>query len=99
MNKQNKMIEKIKWEIVNKICEHNMKFDTKKELIKFEWENLGNIKAISFETNYINGNCFTTVKGLLFVGKRGGLKGEVWIFGHTSKIKSKGQFYKINMFI
>jgi len=100
-NKQERIVEKIKEALETKIAYHKEKYHSNKEIKNFEVAPLEGTDLIEvlFTTNYTDGNCLTALHGQLFIGKRGGLNGQVRTFSNVSKIHSGGEFHKITMWI
>jgi len=86
--KQAKMIERIKQQIERAIEEENRKYKTDKCLKKFEVTDVGGSKVITFTTDYAQGSGATGVNGKLFIGKRGGLRGEIRAYYNFCRINS-----------
>jgi len=106
--KQDKMIKRIRNAVEKEINRHNERFESKKEITKFDVCDLGRwrgidtkgTKVVYFEVNYEEGNCLTEMRGHLFVGKRGGLTGKVYTgINNESRVASGGEFYKVTMWI
>ena len=96
MKEQERIIEKIKNLVETKVAKYGRKIV---EYFEVEELGAGNIKVVRFQTNLKNGNCFTETSGQLFIGPRGGVTGRIRTFGNETRLESRGQLYKVDMWI
>ena len=101
MTKQERMIDKIRREIETEIQRIREKYGIEVEIKEFMVTELGinEIKEVYFVTNRVDGNILTETRGQLFVGKRGGVHGEMRAWESKTRITSSNQLYKVAAFM
>jgi|GEM_PF-5436610 len=104
MNAQERTINRIHESLKDAVQRYNETFGkehNRTKVLNFEVRDLGvnNIKVVHFETNFSGGSVLTEFRGHLFVGRRGGLKGEVRTLCNSSKVQGRKDLYKVTMWI